>query len=91
MIYLTKGVRQRRYDVFKETNGDFYHLAQMTKAPQEALNQTADQLAEYKLNMAKYALYGRVEGVERTDKVLDAQCYLLILMMKGTTQIRASV
>ena len=70
MIYLTKGVRQRRYDVFKETNGDFYHLAQMTKAPQVALNQTADQLAEYKLNMAKYVLYGRVDGVERTDKVI---------------------
>lgn len=70
MIYLTDGVRQRRYDVFKETNGDFYHLAQMTKAPQVALNQTADQLAEYKLNMAKYVLYGRVDGVERVDKVI---------------------
>ena len=71
MIYLTDGVRQRRYDVSKETNGDFYHLAQMTKAPQEALNQTAEQLAEYKLNMAKYVLYGRVEGVERADKVSE--------------------
>lgn len=70
MIYLTDGVRQRRYDVFKETNGDFYHLAQMTKAPQEALNQTADQLSEYKLNMAKYVLYGRVDGAERVDKVI---------------------
>ncbi|WP_288573413.1 hypothetical protein [uncultured Weissella sp.] len=70
MIYLTDGVRQRRYDVFKETNGDFYHLAQMTKEPQKALNLTADQLAEYKLNMAKYVLYGRVDGVERADKVI---------------------
>lgn len=70
MIYLTDGVRQRRYDVFKETNGDFYHLAQMTKKPQKALNLTADQLAEYKLNIAKYVLYGRVEGVERADKVI---------------------
>lgn len=70
MIYLTDGVRQRRYDVFKETNGDFYHLVQMTKAPQVALNQTADQLAEYKLSMAKYVLYGRVVGVERADKVI---------------------
>ena len=70
MIYLTGGVRQRRYDVFKETSGDFYHLAQMTNTPQEALNKTADQLAEYKLNMAKYVLYGRVDGVERVDKVI---------------------
>lgn len=70
MIYLTDGVRQRRYDVFKETNGDFYHLEQMTKAPQVALNKTANQLAEYKLNMAKYVLYGRVDGVERVDKVI---------------------
>ena len=54
MIYLTDGVRQHRYDVFKETNGDFYHLAQMTNTPQEALNLTADKLPENNLNILKF-------------------------------------
>ena len=71
MIYLTKGVHQPEYKVYKETNGDFYNLVQATRAPQQALNQTAEQLAEYKVNTAIYAVYGNIKGMKRKDEVVN--------------------
>lgn len=71
MIYLTKGVHQPEYKVYKETNGDFYNLVQNTRAPQQALNQTAEQLAEYKINITRYAVYGNVKGMKRKDEVIN--------------------
>ena len=71
MIYLTKGVHQPEYKVYKETNGDFYNLVQDTRTPQQALSQTAEQLAGYKANQALYAIYGTVNGVKRKDEVIN--------------------
>lgn len=71
MIYLTKGVHQPEYKVYKETNGDFYNLVQGTRKPQQALNQTDEQLAGYKENQALYAIYGTVNGVKRKDEAIN--------------------
>ena len=71
MIYLTKGVHQPEYKGYKETNGDFYNLVQITRTPQQAFNQTAEQLAEYKTNTAIYAIYGNIKGMKRKDEVVN--------------------
>lgn len=71
MIYLTKGVKQREYRAFEETNGDFYNLVQVTRAPQEALNKTAEQLVDYKKDTAPYVIYGEISGMTRQDDVIS--------------------
>ncbi|KAA8439192.1 hypothetical protein FKV75_02655 [Weissella paramesenteroides] len=71
MIYLTKGIKQSEYNVYKETNGDFYNLVELTRKPQQAFNQSAEQLAEYKQNTSVYAIYGNIKGMKRKDEVIN--------------------
>ncbi|MFC6178663.1 hypothetical protein ACFQGR_04590 [Weissella sagaensis] len=70
MIYLTNGVRQKQYTTINNTD-DFNHLLHATRAPQQALNMTAEQLAEYKRDTAPYAIYGEVSGMTRQDDVIN--------------------
>lgn len=71
MIYLTKGIKQSEYKGYRETNGDFYNLVELTRKPQQAFNQSAEQLAKYKQNTAMYAIYGNIAGMKRRDEVLN--------------------
>lgn len=71
MIYLTKGIKQSEYKGYRETNGDFFNLVELTRKPQQAFNQSAEQLAEYKKNTAMYAIYGNIAGMKRRDEVLN--------------------
>lgn len=71
MIYLTKGIKQSEYKGYRETNGDFYNLVELTRKPQQAFNQSAEQLADYKQNTATYAIYGNIKGMKRKDEVLN--------------------
>lgn len=71
MIYLTKGIKQSEYKGYRETNGDFYNLVELTRKPQQAFNQSAEQLADYKQNTAIYAIYGNITGMKRKDEVIN--------------------
>ncbi|MFH7307288.1 hypothetical protein [Weissella paramesenteroides] len=71
MIYLTKGIKQSEYKGYRETNGDFYNLVELTRKPQQAFNQSAEQLADYKQNTAMYAIYGNITGMKRKDEVIN--------------------
>lgn len=71
MIYLTKGIRQSHYSVGRYSKPDFSHLVEATRTPQEAFNQTAEQLAEYKKNEALYVIHGTVAGMKRKDEVIN--------------------
>ena len=70
MIYLTKGVKQRKYQIQQDMS-DFEHLVQTTREPQQALGLSADDLSNYKLNTAQYAIYGDIRGNSRTDVVAE--------------------
>lgn len=45
MIYLTKGIKQSEYKGYRETNGDFYNLVELTRKPQQAFNKSAKQIS----------------------------------------------
>lgn len=68
MIYLTKGIKQSEYKGYRETNGDFYNLVELTRKPQQTFNKSAKQLAEYKQNTAIYAIYGNITGMKVTTR-----------------------
>lgn len=70
MIYLTNGLLNKQYTKLDDLP-DFSHLVKATRAPQEALNMTDEQLAEYKSSSVTYALYGAVNGQQRRDDVLN--------------------
>lgn len=71
MIYLTKGLKQSEYHAFQAESSEFKVLVKHTRAPQQALNQTVEQLAEYKTNQAVYAIYGNIKGMKRKDEVIN--------------------
>ena len=70
MIYLTNGLLNKQYTQLDDLP-DFSHFVKATRAPQEALNMTDEQLAEYKSSSVTYALYGAVNGQQRRDDVLN--------------------
>ena len=70
MIYLTNCLLNKQYTQLDDLP-DFSHLVKATRAPQEALNMTDEQLVEYKSSSVTYALYGAVNGQQRRDDVLN--------------------
>ena len=70
MIYLTNGLLNKQYTQLDDLP-DFSHLVKATRVPQEALNMTDEQLAEYKSSSVTYALYGAVNGRQRRGDVLN--------------------
>src|SRR5699024_8151484 len=66
-----KGIKQSEYKGYRETNGDSYNLVELTRKPQQAFNQSAEQLADYKQNTAIYAIYGNITGMKRKDEVIN--------------------